>query len=209
MRGDVGLVCAPLLAALVIGGNVQARGNGAPGAGGIGDPYYPALGNGGYDARQYALDLAVDMAHDRVTATTTIEAVASQDLSRFSLDFTGFTITNLTIDGARVSYSRQGHKLVITPAHALSRGRLLRRDARASDAEIVAYYRYADPWLERFWQRCVRRQRAERRRELVSGRRSSARQGHVQLRDQRGETVGRGGQRVAAQYRVARRQRDL
>jgi aminopeptidase N len=122
MRGDVRLVCAPLLAALVIGGSVQARGNGMPGAGGIGDPYYPALGNGGYDARHYALDLAVDMAHDRVTATTTIEAVANQDLSRFSLDFTGFTISNLTIDGARVTYSRQGHKLVITPAHALPRG---------------------------------------------------------------------------------------
>ena len=31
-----------------------------PGADGIGDSYYPQLGNGGYDAQHYTLELSID-----------------------------------------------------------------------------------------------------------------------------------------------------
>jgi hypothetical protein len=33
----------------------------AVGSPGIGDPYYPTYGNGGYDVRHYALDLSYDL----------------------------------------------------------------------------------------------------------------------------------------------------
>ena len=42
----------------------QAQGGPTPGATRIGDPYYPTLGNGGYDARHYTLDLSVDVRHN-------------------------------------------------------------------------------------------------------------------------------------------------
>ena len=62
----------------------------SPGAPGIGDPYYPLLGNGGYDAIHYTIDLDLDVeAGAIVDATTTIDAVATQDLSTFNLDFRG------------------------------------------------------------------------------------------------------------------------
>jgi hypothetical protein len=36
----------------------------APGAASIGDPYYPSVGNGGYDAQHYTLALTVDVRHN-------------------------------------------------------------------------------------------------------------------------------------------------
>ena len=47
----------------------------SPGAPGIGDPYYPLLGNGGYDAIHYTIDLDLDVAAGTIVeATTTIDA---------------------------------------------------------------------------------------------------------------------------------------
>ena len=42
-----------------------------PGADGIGDPYYPKAGNGGYDVANYDLDLRYDPATDGLTGTAT------------------------------------------------------------------------------------------------------------------------------------------
>src|SRR6185312_1077723 len=105
-------------------GGVGAAGQGAPslGAGGIGDPYYPALGNSGYDARHYTLDLRVDVRHNRIAGTMTMEAVAVQTLSRLSLDFVGFQISTVTIDAVRATFTRQAHKLVIVFPHTASAG---------------------------------------------------------------------------------------
>ncbi|MDB5073836.1 MAG: putative metallopeptidase [Chloroflexi bacterium] len=122
MRGNVRYFTLTLLAVLLTAGTVQAQAGATPGAMGIGDPYYPTLGNGGYDVRHYTLDLAVDMQRKTIAATTTIDAVATQNLSRFSLDFTGYSINRLTLGGTPAPYSRRGRKLVITPAHPLPAG---------------------------------------------------------------------------------------
>ncbi|HND47777.1 MAG TPA: hypothetical protein PLL95_04410, partial [Anaerolineales bacterium] len=64
------------------------------GSPGLGDSLYPDFGNGGYDATSYLLDITVhDVKTSDLTAITTIEAVATQDLSQFNLDFAGFEIT--------------------------------------------------------------------------------------------------------------------
>jgi hypothetical protein len=55
-----------------------------PGAAGLGDPYYPLDGNGGYDVRHYHLDLRYDPATDVLEGVATIEARATQNLSRFN-----------------------------------------------------------------------------------------------------------------------------
>ena len=56
-----------------------------PGAAGIGDPYYPGLGNGGYDVQDYDVVLDVDMESGVIDAFATITAVALHGLSSFNL----------------------------------------------------------------------------------------------------------------------------
>ncbi|MFV9673396.1 MAG: M1 family peptidase, partial [Acidimicrobiia bacterium] len=83
-----------------------------PGAAGVGDEYYPGLGNGGYDVQHYDLDLAYD-ADGSVVANTAITAVATQNLSGFNLDFVGWEIDELTVDGNAAHHRRDGDELVI------------------------------------------------------------------------------------------------
>jgi aminopeptidase N len=95
----------------------------SPGAAGIGDPYYPLLGNGGYDAVHYTIELDLDVeAGSILDATTTIDAVATQDLSAFNLDYRGPQIDAITVDGERAEWTRDGGELTITPARPLLTG---------------------------------------------------------------------------------------
>jgi aminopeptidase N len=91
------------------------------GADGIGDPYFPRYGNGGYDARHYALRIKYDPTTDQLTGSATIDATATADLSRFNLDLAGLTVREVTVDGAEATHTRDGDELVITPATGLVR----------------------------------------------------------------------------------------
>ncbi len=88
------------------------------GASGIGDPYFPMLGNGGYDVSHYTIDLDVDVKAKTLSGTTTITMTTSQDLTQFNLDFGGYTISSVEIDGQVVPYQRVERELVLMP-HAL------------------------------------------------------------------------------------------
>ena len=59
----------------------------SPGTPGIGDPYFPLAGNGGYDVSHYDIRLSYTPSTDELAGTTTITARATQDLSQFDLDF--------------------------------------------------------------------------------------------------------------------------
>ncbi|MBE9180024.1 DUF4114 domain-containing protein [Oculatella sp. LEGE 06141] len=92
----------------------------SPGAEGIGDSLYPGFGNGGYDAQHYTIDLNVtDVNTSTLSGITTIDARATQDLSRFNLDFIGFTIDGITVNGQPAEFSRTGQEVTITPADPL------------------------------------------------------------------------------------------
>jgi aminopeptidase N len=93
-----------------------------PGAAGIGDPYFPTYGNGGYDVGRYTLKVRYDPAKDRLTGTTTVQATATMDLSSFNLDLAGLTVRSVTVDGAPAGHARKGDELVITPATGLTSG---------------------------------------------------------------------------------------
>jgi aminopeptidase N len=86
------------------------------GADGIGDPYFPQMGNGGYDALHYDLAIDVDMDLETISATATIQALSRQVLGRFNLDFAGFNIDSIKVDGAKADFSRADGELVIAPA---------------------------------------------------------------------------------------------
>jgi aminopeptidase N len=104
-----------ILVVMFAAGVVQAQGPGQAGSDGIGDPYFPKMGNGGYDALHYTLDLAADVQSNTLSGTVTLEAQATEDLSSFNLDFTGFEISAVTLDGQPVSYDRQDGELIIGP----------------------------------------------------------------------------------------------
>ncbi|HVD27843.1 MAG TPA: M1 family metallopeptidase [Mycobacteriales bacterium] len=93
-----------------------------PGAEGVGDPYFPLAGNGGYDVRSYGLDLRYDPATRRLAGTAAILATATRSLSRFDLDLRGFTVSSVTVNARRATWTRSGQELVITPARPLRRG---------------------------------------------------------------------------------------
>ena len=101
-----------------------------PGAPGIGDPYYPLAGNGGYDALHYGLDVRYDPATDVLTGVAAITARATQDLSRFDLDLVGLTVRSVAVDGRAAAWTRSGQELVVTPERGLRRGRHFRVDVR-------------------------------------------------------------------------------
>lgn len=95
----------------------------SPGAPGIGDPYFPLLGNGGYDVSHYTLDLDLDVAAGSILgATAAIDAVATQDLSAFNLDFRGPQIDAVAVDGIPAAWTREGGELTVTPASPISNG---------------------------------------------------------------------------------------
>ena len=70
-------------------------------------PYYPKMGNTGYDVQSYDVDLKYSRS-GKVKTTTVIDAVADTDggapapgpdLAAFNLDFRGPDITDLEVDG--------------------------------------------------------------------------------------------------------------
>ncbi|MFE9435195.1 M1 family metallopeptidase [Streptomyces sp. NPDC006640] len=94
-----------------------------PGADGIGDTYFPQLGNGGFDARHYALDVAYDPATDRLDGRTTLTARATQNLSSFDLDLQKLDVTKVEVNGRRAQFRRSGDEIRVTPRGPLAKGR--------------------------------------------------------------------------------------
>jgi hypothetical protein len=74
------------------------QGRFTPGASGVGDPYFPLEGNGGYDVRHYSLDLRYDPDYDQLDGTVTVTARATQNLSRFDLDLSGMDVDKVWVD---------------------------------------------------------------------------------------------------------------
>ncbi len=113
--------CAALLL-LVVAAPARAV-DFTPGSSGLGDPFFPNAGNGGYDVSHYSLRLGYEPASDELTGTAVVTATATQDLSSFDLDLRGFSISRLLVNGTPASFARTGQELVITPSTGLHSGR--------------------------------------------------------------------------------------
>ena len=88
----------------------------APGAAGAGDPYFPDLGNGGYEVDHYDIAITVaDVTNNSIGGRTTITATSTQALSSFDLDLTGLTVSSVTVDGRAAVVDRHDRELVVTP----------------------------------------------------------------------------------------------
>jgi len=91
-------------------------------AAGLGDTYFPADGNPGYDAVHYdvAVTVAPDFAH--IVGTCTMSAMARSTLSSFHLDLNALTVRAILVDGKPATFTREGSELVVTPAAVIARG---------------------------------------------------------------------------------------
>lgn len=92
------------------------------GADGVDDPYYPLLGNGGYDVDNYDISMLVDVDGDTLDAVVVIGAVATQPLTAFNLDFEGFEVTSVSVNGDRAEVSRTGQEMTVVPAVVIEQG---------------------------------------------------------------------------------------
>jgi len=83
---------------------------------GIGDRFYPWLGNSGYDVEHYLIDLDVSDDLGAIDGFVEIQATATQDLSSFYLDFVGLTVDSIEVDGVTADYERTDAEMEVTPA---------------------------------------------------------------------------------------------
>jgi hypothetical protein len=110
-------------AAALAGHHGPIRHFGSPGAPGIGDPYFPLDGNGGYDVRHYELDLAYTPSTDVLSGAAIIRARATQNLSSFNLDLQGLNVRSIRVNHRRADWSRDGGELTVTPRRPLRKHR--------------------------------------------------------------------------------------
>lgn len=80
------------------------------------------MGNAGYDAVHYDIDLNVTPSANTIEAVTTMTAIATDDLDRFNLDFHGLNVEEVSVDGTEAEFSRRGDEMVIYPAASISTG---------------------------------------------------------------------------------------
>lgn len=89
---------------------------------GLGDPYFPSLGNGGYDVIHYDIDLNVDMAAGTFAGKSVLQARATEDFASFNLDFLGLELDDVQVNGQPANFDRSGLELEITPSKPLAAG---------------------------------------------------------------------------------------
>jgi aminopeptidase N len=93
------------------------------GAPGVGDPYFPDTGNGGYDVGRYDLDLTWRPDARRMDGGVTITATATQALSSFVLDAVGLEVGSVDVDGAAATATAEGERdLVVEPEEPIDAG---------------------------------------------------------------------------------------
>ena len=91
------------------------------GSPGIGDPYFPQYGNGGYRIGHYDVGVAFDPATERLTGDTIVTGRATQRLTRFNLDLV-LRASSVWVNGMPARFRHTGRELVVTPRTALREG---------------------------------------------------------------------------------------
>jgi aminopeptidase N len=143
-------VAAGIAAALVLAAPAAAA-DWTAGSDGLGDPFFPQAGNGGYDAGHYDLDLAYDPATGRLDGTAKLTLVPSQDLDQFDLDLRDFLdVTRVDIGGVPARFARSGEQeLIVTARPKLRAGRtyVVRVDYGGVPEDVVDPDESSEGWV--------------------------------------------------------------
>ncbi|MBN2112682.1 MAG: M1 family metallopeptidase [Acidimicrobiia bacterium] len=86
-----------------------------PALAGLGDPYFPTLGNSGYDVVAYIVALTVDPDENTIEGLALISGWATQDLETLNFDLLGLTVDSIEVDGVAAAFTRDGAELVVRP----------------------------------------------------------------------------------------------
>ncbi len=206
------LVASLLLALPALSAAAPGKGKPVDGARSLGDPLLPQIGNGGYDVRHYRISLNYDPDANRLdSATTKIEARAESKLKSFSLDFQDLDVSRVVVGGRQADFRQvdarpdlsplpevtQPMKLVVTPQPSTrpKAGKRFTVKVRYSGVPEADHRRGhldrgLDPRLLSAQpapdlRRRFRRQRADRRSELVPVEQLPDRQGDLRHADPR------------------------
>jgi aminopeptidase N len=123
---------ASVLSAQAAGPKADKGPNKQVGARSLDDPLFPQIGNGGYDAQHYTISLDYDPATNTFNegTSTTITALATKQLKKFSFDFQDLDVSSVTVNGVEADFKQvnasprlsqdpevtQPMKLVVVPA---------------------------------------------------------------------------------------------
>lgn len=102
--------------------NGCARADEFAGPSGLGDPYFPHAGNGGYDVEHYDITLTIDPRSGKLAGHTEVDARATWDLDSFNLDYSGPVVSQVLVEGTPADFERDGDELVVRPARRLTAG---------------------------------------------------------------------------------------
>lgn len=91
-------------------------------AAGIGDDYFPTLGNPGYDVDHYTLDLVFQPDTTRLDGVATIEATATSQLTSINLDFASLDVAAVFVDGTPATFASIEEDLVVQPGSPIAAG---------------------------------------------------------------------------------------
>ena len=157
--------------------------SGSPGAPGIGDPYFPLDGNGGYDARHYLLDLRYDPATDMLRRASRRSAPERRRTCRRSTSTSSAsTSARSRVNGRSRELDPRRARADDHPAQDAAQARALRRDGRLrrrpADRRRTRARRGR---LVQHRRRLAGRGPAARRGGLVPGQRPPARQGGLHV----------------------------
>jgi aminopeptidase N len=121
-RSGAARVLAGLVALALVCGSAALAAGGAHGSAGVGDPFFPKAGNGGYEVDHYQLRLTYHAGKRRIAAIARLSATATQALDRFDLDLRGLRVKRVAVNGHSAAFHRSGQELMITPSTMLPDG---------------------------------------------------------------------------------------
>ncbi|GGX47160.1 metallopeptidase [Streptomyces fructofermentans] len=110
---------------------------GRAGAPGVGDPYFPGAGNGGYDVRHYGLTLDYTPRTHRLAGSARIDARATHDLGAFNLDLKGMKVESVEVAGRPARFQRKGQELTVRPRDGIREGAAFTTVVRYSGAPVT------------------------------------------------------------------------
>lgn len=119
---------------------------GPVGSPGIGDPYYPDYGNGGYDVSHYSVNVEYDQPKDVVRGRTMINAKATEALSRFNLDL-ALRATLVRVNGRPAKFTQSEHELVVTPSVPIKKGDPMRVEVTYGGKPGATTVNGFTPWI--------------------------------------------------------------
>ena len=113
----------PLVAVIACALALAAPAAADRGSAGLGDPFFPRAGNGGYDVGRYAAKLAYRPRSGVLRGSVRIRARALRPLDRFNLDFRRLRVLGVTVNGRAAGFRHRGGELAITPRASLRQGK--------------------------------------------------------------------------------------